>query len=304
MPVAELEILTTGHGDVEEALRLVFGHLDPAEQIPLAASLAEGARGELAELGGLFEARRGRELVGAVWAQLTPGKTAILWPPGLAPAEPEMTRRALLDPAVDYLSRHRVTMAQSLLGAQGDHRAAALVEAGFEPLIDLEYLICLEPEFPNARPLSPLQFEPYQESNSRRLADLVEETYIETCDCPPLCGVRETHDVLQGYQATGVFSPERWWFVRRDNRDVGCLLLTDHPEFDYLELLYMGLIPEARGNGWGVEVVRFAQWQTREADRSRLVLAVDADNGPALASYEACGMLCWDRRGVYWRRFS
>jgi ribosomal protein S18 acetylase RimI-like enzyme len=75
--------------------------------------------------------------------------------------------------------------------------------------------------------------------------------------------------------------------------------LADHPQEENWELVYMGLVPSARGNGWGREVVRHAQWLTRQAGRPRLVLAVDAANHPAVAMYTCAGFRAWGRRRVY-----
>ena len=85
--------------------------------------------------------------------------------------------------------------------------------------------------------------------------------------------------------------------------DVGCLLLTDFPEHENWELTYMGVAPSARGNGWGAHIVRYAQWRARLADRLRLVLAVDADNGPAITLYAAAGFQAWERRTVFVKVF-
>jgi RimJ/RimL family protein N-acetyltransferase len=109
--------------------------------------------------------------------------------------------------------------------------------------------------------------------------------------------------VLTGYQATGRFDPGHWRIVRSDGRDVGCLLLADHPAADQWELVYMGLVPAARGHGLGAEMIRFSQYLTGQAGRGRLVLAVDADNAPALALYASAGFLRWDRRSAFLRIF-
>jgi RimJ/RimL family protein N-acetyltransferase len=90
--------------------------------------------------------------------------------------------------------------------------------------------------------------------------------------------------------------------MRHNDQAVGCLLLTDHPEYGNVELVYMGLTPSARGRGWGMDIARFAQWQTRQLGRARLVVAVDAANKPAIKMYSAVGFQAWDRRRVYfWR---
>jgi mycothiol synthase len=80
---------------------------------------------------------------------------------------------------------------------------------------------------------------------------------------------------------------------------VGCLLMTDYPEQGNCELIYMGVVPEARGHRWGVLISRHAQWVTRNAGRQRLVLAVDAANRPAIGMYSAAAFRAWDRRIVY-----
>ena len=54
-----------------------------------------------------------------------------------------------------------------------------------------------------------------------------------------------------------------------------------------------------REKGFGLTMTRHAQWLTGQADRARLVLAVDAENRPAIAAYTAAGFHQWDRRYVY-----
>ncbi len=174
-----------------------------------------------------------------------------------------------------------------------------LRDAGFQPMATLLYLLCPQSEMPAERPAGPLEFEPFDPDQQDRLAQLVEATYADTLDCPMLNGLRSMDDTLTGYQSTGVFDPQRWLLVRHEGRDVGCLLLADHPPHDNWELVYMGLVPSARGNRWGQAVVRQAQWLTRQAGRQRLVLAVDAANHPAVAMYTAVGFRTFGRRRVY-----
>ena len=61
----------------------------------------------------------------------------------------------------------------------------------------------------------------------------------------------------------------------------------------------MGLIPELRGHGWGLEIARYAQWLARGAAGQRMVLAVDAKSGPAMTMYAAAGFQTWDRRSAW-----
>jgi ribosomal protein S18 acetylase RimI-like enzyme len=71
-----------------------------------------------------------------------------------------------------------------------------------------------------------------------------------------------------------------------------------------MELLYLGLIPEVRGRGWGKQLVRHAQWLTRRAGRRQLVTAVDSANLPAVQTYTAMDFQAWQRRRLYIKRFS
>jgi ribosomal protein S18 acetylase RimI-like enzyme len=103
-------------------------------------------------------------------------------------------------------------------------------------------------------------------------------------------------DVLAGYRATGVFAAERWLLVEHGARDVGCLLLTDHPHTEQWELMYMGLIPAARGHGWGPRIVQHAQRLAAAARRHALSLAVDINNLPALRVYRQNGFCMLDQR--------
>jgi GNAT superfamily N-acetyltransferase len=105
--------------------------------------------------------------------------------------------------------------------------------------------------------------------------------------------------VLAGYRAIGDFDPDRWMIVRKQDADVGLLLLADEPAGNAWELVYMGVVPAARGQGLGVAMIRRAQWLAGQARRSRLTAAVDAANWPAVAAYAAAGFTAWDRRRLY-----
>ncbi|OHB68445.1 MAG: hypothetical protein A2V70_11155 [Planctomycetes bacterium RBG_13_63_9] len=260
---------------------------------------------------GLLGAYRGGRLVGAVFSQIQPGKTALVWPPQLVPDEPRPTACGLLDATSRWLGGQEVRIAQAMLpssatgavscGSAGNAGAdeAVLLAGGFERMADLLYLVSEQSEFPDGAPRSPLQFESYSSANHQRLDRVVLATYEDTLDCPSLDGVRKIGDVLEGYRATGVFDPRRWLIVRHEGKDIGCLLLADHPDQENWELVYMGLVSSHRGRGWGMDIAREAQRLARRAGRRRLVLAVDAGNRPAIETYSAAGFRLWDRRGVY-----
>lgn len=286
-----------------EALRLVLSRLAEEDRQRQLEPLLAAAAADDPALPGLLAARRHGRLVGAVFSQIQPGRIAVLWPPRIVDGEPTATAAKLLSTACDRLARQPVRMAQVLLEIETPSEVAVLRKGGFEHLADLLYLVSPGDAFPTQRPAGPLDFEPYSPANHGRLARVVEATYCRTLDCPRLGRARDIEDVLAGYRATGVFDPQRWLIVRHQGRDVGCLLLAEHPEHGNWELVYMGLVVSARGRGWGMDIARQAQWRTRQAGRPRLVLAVDAANRPAIKTYAAVGFEAWDRRTVYVKLF-
>jgi len=282
-----------------QAIQLVLSY--QAEEIrasSVSASLDALSRGKVSP-DGLFQAYRGTVVVGAVWANVLPGRTASVWAPQLSQTEEEATAQLLLQAVDRFLQSRRVRMAQSLLEVGQQLAARRLERAGYVHAADLLYLVSLANHFPVTSPAGRLEFQPYTDIGWQRLGRLIEETYRGTLDMPRLNGVCPIDDVLTGYHHTGAAGTQRWFFVRHAGRDVGCLLLADHPEQGQLELVYMGLVPQARGKQWGLEVARFAQWTTRLAGRNRLVLAVDAANEPAIGMYVAAGFADWERRRVF-----
>jgi mycothiol synthase len=176
-----------------------------------------------------------------------------------------------------------------------------LRHVGFRHLADLLYISAESSKFPLAAPPSELNYVPYDATQRERLMVLVARTYEGTLDCVALDGVRDLEHVIGGYEATGVYRPENWLFVRAGGEDVGVLLIADHPKGRHWELMYMALVPEARGRGWGRQVTRYAQWLARGAGVERIVVAVDGANTPAVAMYRDCGFELWDQRVVYVR---
>ena len=157
--------------------------------------------------------------------------------------------------------------------------------------------------FPSEQPHLEFNLEPFSPANHERLIRLIEATYRGSLDCPLVDGIRDTADVLAGYRAAGQFRLELWLLVQVGGRDVACLLLADHPAQDQFEIVYLGVCPECRGRGWGLALTRHAQWLAHRAGRSRVVLAVDAANAPAIAVYETAGFVAWDRRSLLVRVF-
>ncbi len=263
--------------------------------------LLEAAQIGQIDMRGLFHARRAQHFVGAAWGQIVPGRTAFCWPACIAPGEPEDTASQLQSAVDRHLDAAGVVMAQAVLPLRDLTNALRLTRAGYHHLADLNYLVSMLDTSPHEMPQTELQFTPSTRGETRRWERLIDHTYRDTLDCSDLDGVRGTPDVMNGYLRTGVYRPEWWVFAQHGGQDVGCVLLADHPEHDQAELMYMGVVPEVRGRGWGLELARFAQWIVRRAGRARLVLAVDDANWPAQNVYKSAGFDVWDQRSVFVR---
>lgn len=292
-----------------EALALALSELAPSQRREIGGELLRAWRAGAPTADGLFVALRGEQLCGAAWGQLQPGNTAVFWPPRMDAVD-QMSPLAgqLASAVVDSLDAAGVAMTQVLLPAPDAPEAPLLKTAGFHYLTDLVYLTCERERFPTQAPNSAdLRFFEYDQSQRNRLVELVERTYEGTLDCVGLGVERQIEDVIDGYLATGTYRPSNWFFVRQanaangDEADVGVLLLADHPASQHTELIYMGLVPQVRGRGWGRQIAEYAQWVARSGGAQRLVSAVDASNLPGLGVYRATHFEAWDRRSVFLR---
>jgi RimJ/RimL family protein N-acetyltransferase len=250
---------------------------------------------------GLLGFFQGDELTAAAWLQVQVGRTATLWPPVGAERVEATAAAALVTRALVLARSQGAVLVQSLLLTDAGDDAKALRTTGFAHAADLLYLVSLASQFPHASPEGKLTFVLQAANEMRQIAEIVERSYQGTRDCPGLNGVRAIKDVIAGYHSIGRFRPDLWLIARSANGDAGCMILADHAPEAVWELVYLGVVPELRGRGFGLEMVRYAQWLAARENIERLVLAVDASNEPALAMYAAAGFVSWDRRSVFVR---
>lgn len=286
------------------ALSLLISQEPPDEKAGRLKAIIASTRDQADPFSTLLAATDGPNVVGAGWGQRLPGQTALIWPPRVIDDRFEELTDRLQEELDIELAAKGVQIAQTLLPNIEDADARRLIRCGYEHAADLLYLVSVVGRERAEDSSGELDFEPFREDQRLRLEGLVERTYVGSLDVPALDGKRDINDVLDGYQQTGEFAPERWLFVRANGKDVGCLLLADHPELQQCELVYMGIVPEARGNGFGADVTAHAQTLARRARRERLVLAVDASNDPAIVAYVEAGFVEWFRRAVLLKSFS
>lgn len=128
------------------------------------------------------------------------------------------------------------------------------------------------------------------------LREALERSYEQTLDCPELCGLRDTSDVLESHRLAGEYDPKLWHLIFKHERPVGCAIYTPHPHVGTMELVYLGLAPEVRGIGLGSTLLKLGIRAARERGATTLTCAVDARNLPAIALYSRIGMRTTARR--------
>jgi mycothiol synthase len=266
------------------------------------ANILDCHRRGVLDLNGLFHAERSGRVVGAAWGQILPGRMGYSWPASVVADEPTDTAHRLQQAADAFLDMSQVVLSQALVEEPQCPPARLLTQIGYHHLTDLDFLIYPLEQHATSRPKGEMVYETVGPKNRDRLAKIIQRTYDQTLDCPELDGLREIGDILEGYRHTGFYRPDWWLIARLGKQDIGCLLLTDHPEVEQCELVYMGLATEYRGQGRGLELTRHAQQLAAAVSRPRLTLAVDRVNWPARAVYAAAGFQLWGSRSVFVRR--
>lgn len=268
------------------------------------AVLSAATRNELS-LEGLLLARQSGQPVGSVLFIPQPDGTAFVWPPGVEEStDSEAIADALLRRLTETLQSRQIRMGQCLLESGADDASHRLQRNGFILVAELDYL-----RRPLTSPLAEVSrpswvatsFQPG--ANDERFIAVLEQTYQDTLDCPTLNPIRTGADALQTHRLVGRFDPERWQVFSADGQDVAVLLLAEQADERSLEIVYLGVIPTARGRGFGRLLVAEAM-RTAELLGSRSIqLAVDSGNGPARQIYEQAGFgVEAQRRVLIWSR--
>ncbi|MBG81214.1 MAG: hypothetical protein CMJ39_10980 [Phycisphaerae bacterium] len=207
----------------------------------------------------------------------------------------QLTR--LLGHAITFLEEQPIDLAQALLLPGDSLGYSAFADARFEELATLQYMEC-ETAIQEQAPSVPdeLKLVTYQDSNQSDLLAVLEASYEDTLDCPGLRGLRATEDVIKGHQSTGHFIPSLWTLAIHQEKTVGCVLINESNNGKQAELVYLGLAPEVRGNGYGRVLTCHALWLAKRERLHYLSLAVDMKNTPALRLYESLGFSATNQR--------
>jgi ribosomal protein S18 acetylase RimI-like enzyme len=246
---------------------------------------------------GLFVTRgAGDSVRGAVLAQPMPGALALLFPPH-AVAGRENDTDALLAAALGWLRDRGVKVCQSFAPGGDRSDEAVLARGGFR---HVTAVVHLRRELgPGPGPTGVLAFEPVSDANRAAFTAALLASHDGSLDCPELTGARTPAELLDGFRGPPPFRPGWWALARHAGEPVGVVMLDVGAEIGAVELNYLGLVPAARGRGWGEELVRFVLRAAGEDHARALTLSVDARNAPARRLYDRHGFRETDRREVF-----
>ena len=252
----------------------------------------------LANLRDRIVAVRGRQVLGVCLVIRGAGRCAAIRPPRLLQWDVHLAARLFLAAAAHATKKHHARLIQSLIEPQAaGPLTPALQRAAFEPLATLSYRrrpvrgtdSAAGPADREAEPLAPpaLTWQRYSRLSHRRFADTIARTYADSLDCPKLAGLRTIDEVIKTHKHTGRFTPRSWRLVLEGGRPVGVAMVNNLKGRG--ELVYLGVVPEARGHGIGRALLARAIRDTAERGLTRIGLAVDIHNTPAIRLYEGAG---------------
>jgi ribosomal protein S18 acetylase RimI-like enzyme len=249
----------------------------------------------------LWAALDAGEMIGAVLAVESPGATALVYSP---PGEPDDAFRevliALLSELQQQAWRGGLALLQALFGLHESRRPAAFADAGFRYLAELIYLD-RPVKLPSLRWACGLEmrFESYRPQRHALFLEALDQSYVETLDCPGLCGLRHTEDVLRGHRATGIHDPDGWFVAMAGAEPVGVVLTARSIGRSALEVAYMGVSAAHRGQGVGSCLLNRTVEHARSLGVDEVTLAVDGMNEPARRLYTKWGFAERTRRRAW-----
>lgn len=280
---------------IDEALRLILGDGRPAsnEQVLdfLAAAMQRGLR--------VTETWVACEQDHVAWAALpvtSPGRTALLLQPSWGRGAWREAASALLPALLDHLARRGVAMVQALFEPREHDVIDVHLQCAFERLAELIYLERPVRHAPSAAAPTGMRWVSYGPASADLFEQTIQRTYERSLDCPTLNGRREIRDVIAGHQAVGVFDGAWWQMLVDGQTPLGVSLVSRHAETPTAELIYLGLTLPGRGRRLGDLLMQRALSIAWSGGATRLTLAVDAGNTPALRLYGRHGLRTLTRR--------
>lgn len=277
--------------EVESALRLILADNDGLAGDEAVLDFLAFAMQRKIDVNQTWVAIAGNRVVWALLPITSPGRTMLLFSPNRLPGgTPLRAVKQLTDAVCAHWGSHDMHMAQFLLESQQREICDLYTSCGFETLAELLYLVKPIHQAVDFALPAGMHLLPYEPATHALFAKTILRSYENSLDCPALNGRRGIEDIIAGHKAAGHFDPFMWHLLMEKDQPMGVVILAPSQNHDAVELVYLGLAPEARGRGVGDCMMRLAINTVLKQQRSELSLAVDSRNTPALRLYYRHGM--------------
>jgi ribosomal protein S18 acetylase RimI-like enzyme len=306
---AAIDYRPAGQQQIHPALRIILGANGRAADEGVVVDFLQFAIHRAVELNDTWVAadHNGR-VVWAVLPMVSAGRTMLLLAPGGRPRHEGGADVAgtLVDAVCEHFAARGIQLAQALTDPTDGVARELFLAHSFSEVAELLYLqadlrrLVPPPSVPDG-----FDWLTYSPDSHDAFARTIVQTYRDSLDCPALNGLREIEDVIAGHKASGggakSFDPA-WWFLLRERGEPLAVLLLARTAAPHAaaELVYLGLVPAARGRGIGDILMRQAQHAVSGdgggggasvgGTVASLALAVDAHNPRALRLYHRHGM--------------
>jgi mycothiol synthase len=291
----DLEVRPVQRSEIDQALRLILAGSTGRDSDEAVLDFLQMASWRNLDLTMTWVAAPpdSDRLVWAVLPIVSPGRGMILMvPPRLRPGlfprhVAELVASATLEPR-----RHECNLVQILIDPE--HRAVsrAIADCGFETIAELIYLGRQVRDPVPGRVFDEHRFHlwRYDRKQHIRFAETIERSYEGSMDCPKLNGKRHIEDIIASHKSAGEFDPEMWHLLTDSkDRELGVMLLNRLNRREGYELVYIGLVPEARGKRLADMLMRIAVNALAHEGGGAIVTAVDAANSAGRKLYHRHG---------------
>jgi ribosomal protein S18 acetylase RimI-like enzyme len=217
------------------------------------------------------------------------GRTAMVIVPNAAlfPDTKPPTVELLIE-IVRQAPDHNLRLLQTLVDVDAHEDETVFADAGFSFLATLLYMDA-PLNHASTPPPDDLTWITYSPLNHTLFTQTIAQTYQDSLDCRGLNGLRTMEEVIASHKASGHFDPNFWYVAKQQQHPVGVLLLAQVPNRPAWEIVYMGVLPDARGKRIGDALIKKARQVAADRASKTLTLAVDNANLPALNLYQANG---------------
>ena len=248
------------------------------------------------DLSTLWVAAKGGQagpMLGSVLLVPNHGSTAMLFVGQAAGWSDTSAVVELIKAVCDGPGRSGVSVIQSLIDPGQVVEGQVLERAGLSRLAKLIYMQrAIEPgEHRVPRPTAMGGCDhptilTYSEATHADFARAIQASYIDTLDCPGLVGMRKIDQIIAGHKGTGRYDPRNWLaYYDPAGQPIAVLLLAEVAQGSGMELVYLGVARDYRGKGVGGVLMQYAVSETARLGGTRLYLAVDDRNDPAVRLY-------------------